>query len=312
MNAMTITGKHRPVRRQRGIGLIEIMVALLLVAVLTNGLMEVFLSSRATYSATDNITRLQENGRTAIDLLVSNLRRSGYRGGNSDLTTIAGSLQPVDPAPTCPKTDDTWGRMIAWGVHGLNDSKAGYECIDDTYLRGDVLAVRYASPWRVATGDMLANRVYLRSSLFEGKVFKGSDEASLLNTVLDEPQRQHQLLAYAYYVANTGRTCVGADVPGLFREAMNSENKPVAEELLAGVEDIQFQYHIGDRYVDADGVADWGTVISVKVWVLVRSECPETGYTDERTYVLGDAADYTPADSYRRNLYSTVVALRNK
>ena len=47
-------------------------------------------------------------------------------------------------------------------------------------------------------------------------------------------------------------------------------------------------------------------------WILVRSECPETGYTDERTYVLGDIADYAPNDSYRRYLYSTVVALRNR
>jgi type IV pilus assembly protein PilW len=312
MNSMKNLVQRSPVRRQQGIGLIEIMVALLLVGVLFNGLMEVFLSSRASYSATDNITRLQETGRTAIDLLVTNLRRSGYRGGNSDINTIAGSLLPVAPAATCPADDDTWGRMIAWGVHGLNDTKVGYECIDATYLRGDVLAVRYASPWQVDSADMLDDRVYLRSSLFEGKVFKGEDEASLLNEVLDEPQRQHQLLAYAYYVADSGRTCNGAAVPGLYREAVNNENKPVAQELLAGVENIQFQYNIGGRYVDASNGIDWPTVISVKMWVLVRSECPETGYTDDRTYVMGDAADYTPADSYRRDLYSTVVAVRNR
>jgi type IV pilus assembly protein PilW len=312
MTILTLTSKPRSARRQRGVGLIEVMVTLLLVAVLFEGLMEIFLSSRQTYSATDNITRLQENGRTAIDLLVIGLRRSGYMGGNSDVTKIKGSLAPITPpVGTCVTDDASWGRMIEWGVHGLNDTKAGYDCIDDTYTEGDVLTLRYASPWQVATADFVDTRMYLRSSLFEGKLFLGANSAGVLNKVEDEPQRQHQMLAYTYYVKNTGRTCNGAAVPGLFREALDADNQPVAEELIAGVENIQFQYHIGDRYVDADNVADWTNLASVKVWVLVRSECAETGFTDNRTYVLGDFPDYTPADSYRRSLYSTVVALRN-
>lgn len=312
MNSLATRTRRGPAsRRQRGVGLIEVMVTLLLVAVLFNGLMEIFLSSRATYSATDNLTRLQENGRTAVDLLVVGLRRSGYLGGNSDISTIEGSLAPVSAASTCVVDDSSWARMIEWGVHGLNDTNDTYDCIETSYLRGDVLTLRYASPWQVADADLVSTRIYLRSSLFEGKLFLGTDTADALNEVMDEPQRQHQMLAYTYYVRNTGRTCNDVAVPGLFREALDADNLPVAEELIAGVENIQFQYHIGDRYVDADNVTDWGNLASVKMWVLVRSECPETGYTDTRTYVLGDLPDYTPADSYRRSLYSTVVALRN-
>jgi len=312
MNAMTVKSSHKLQRRQRGLGLIEIMVSLLLVAIMFNGLMDIFLSSRATFSATDNITRLQENGRTAVEILVADLRRSGYLGGNSDITTIAGSLGPSAAANTCVTNDTTWARMISRGLHGLNDTKAGYDCVDDDeYLRGDIITMRFASPWQVATADFVSTRVYLRSSLFEGKVFLGTDTADALNVVLDTPQRQHELLAYTYYIADTGRTCNSGAVPGLFREALDVNNFPLAEELIAGVENIQFQYNIGNRYVDADNVTDWSTVLSVKMWVLVRSECPETGFTDARTYVLGDLADYAPADAYRRSLYSTVVALRN-
>ena len=39
---------------QRGVGLVEIMIAMLLVGIMFNGLMEIFLSSRQTYNATDN------------------------------------------------------------------------------------------------------------------------------------------------------------------------------------------------------------------------------------------------------------------
>jgi type IV pilus assembly protein PilW len=299
-------------RKQRGLGLVEIMIAMLLVVFMFNGLMEIFLSSRQTYTATDNLTRLQETGRASVDILVSGLRRSGYLGGNSDITFIQGSAPPIPGAATCPTGNANWARMMSQSVFGLDDTRAGYDCIDASYSRGDILTVRYASPWEVATADMVATRLYLRSSLFEGKMFVGSQQANTVNTVFDSPQRQHEWQAFAYYVANSGRTCNGAAVPALFRERLNALNRPTSEELIAGVEDIQFQYNIGNRYVDADNVADWNTVISVKLWVLVRAECPETGYVDNGTYVLGDVSpDYVPNDAYRRQLYSTVVALRN-
>lgn len=303
---------HRSRRGQRGLGLVEIMVAMALFIVMFNGLLEIFLESRLTFSATDNITRLQENGRTAVDLVASSLRRAGYLGGNSDFDTVWGSQPPVAAAGTCATGDDSWLRMVERGVFGLNDTATGYACIGAGYLRGDIITLRYASPWRVDTADMVATRLYLRSSLFEGKIFLGSEEGNAANTVLDMPQDQHQMLAYSYYIANSGRTCNGAAIPALFREAPDANNRPVAEELVAGIENLQFQYNVGDQYVDADAVTDWDDVNSVKLWVLVRSECPETGYTDERTYILGDIPNYTPSDGYRRHLYSTVVALRNR
>ena len=309
---------------QRGLGLVEIMIAMVLVAIMFNGLMEIFLSSRQTYNATDNLTRLQENGRTTVDLLVAGLRRSGYMGGNSDPTAIAGSLSQVTPVTaTCVDADgdSTWARMISQPVFGMNNTNTDYDCIDTTNddyeAETDILTLRYASPWTVETGDMEDDRIYLRSSLFEGKIFLGADEASNLNVVFDTPQRQHQLLAYSYYIADTDRDCAGADVPGLFRKALNAENRPVTEELVAGIEDLQVQYQERNptngvsQYVDADSVGNWDNVVSVKFWVLARAECPETGYEDNRTYVLGDQDPYEPKDAYRRQLYSTVVALRN-
>ncbi|MCZ6829968.1 MAG: prepilin-type N-terminal cleavage/methylation domain-containing protein, partial [Gammaproteobacteria bacterium] len=157
-----ITSIRNRRQHQRGMGLIEIMIAMVLVAIMFNGLMEIFLSSRQTYSATDNLTRLQENGRTTVDILVAGLRRSGYLGGNSDPTAIAGSLGQAAAAATCATADTTWARMIAQPVFGLDDTAAGYNCIDAGYLRGDILTIRYASPWVVATADFVNTKIYLR------------------------------------------------------------------------------------------------------------------------------------------------------
>ncbi len=194
-------------------------------------------------------------------------------------------------------------------VFGLNDTKAGYNCIPNaSYLRGDVLIVRYASPW--VSGAFVGTQLYLRSSLFEGKLFAGADEALAVNVVLDQPQSIHDLVAHAYYIGNSGRTCTGQPVPSLFRVRLDNNSQPVVEELLPGVEHFQVQYGVGGQYIDADAVADWSQVVTARYWLLIRSECIEDGFTDGRTYTLGDQV-YTPNDSFRRQMYSSVVMLRN-
>jgi type IV pilus assembly protein PilW len=200
--------------------------------------------------------------------------------------------------------------MIEQPVFGLDDTNAGYACITNaSYLRGDVLTVRLASPW--VSGALNNNQIYLRTSLFEGKIFKGSDAASVANTVLDQPQSIHDLLAYAYYVGNSGRNCAGQAVPSLFRIRVGATGQPVTDELLPGIEHFQVQYGVNGQYLDANNVADWTQVTTARIWLLVRSECAENGFTDGRTYNLGDQV-YTPGDSFRRQLYSSVVMLRNK
>jgi len=84
----------------------------------------------------------------------------------------------------------------------------------------------------------------------------------------------------------------------------------LVEELLPGVEHLQVQYGVGGQYINADAVADWSQVVTARFWLLIRSECPETGYTDASTYTLGDI-NYITNDSFRRQLYSSVVMLRN-
>jgi len=62
--------------------------------------------------------------------------------------------------------------------------------------------------------------------------------------------------------------------------------------------------------VDAGAVADWADVVTVRVWLLVRAECTESGFTDGNTYTYADQL-YTPNDSFRRQLYSSVAMIRN-
>jgi type IV pilus assembly protein PilW len=66
--------------RQQGLTLVEIMVAVALSVILLTGVIQIFVGSKATYRLQDNIARLQENGRFALDFLTRDVRMAGYRG----------------------------------------------------------------------------------------------------------------------------------------------------------------------------------------------------------------------------------------
>lgn len=80
-------------RKQSGMTLIEIMVAMLLGVFLIAGLLQFFLGSRQTYRLSDGQSRLQENGRFALELLSHDIRLAGYIGC-STVSTVA-TTNPV-------------------------------------------------------------------------------------------------------------------------------------------------------------------------------------------------------------------------
>ncbi len=81
--------------RQGGISLVEIMVALLLSLFLMGGVIQVYLSSKQTYRAQEGYSRLQENGRFALELLSRQIRMAGYKSSAWDQTETA--FPPASP-----------------------------------------------------------------------------------------------------------------------------------------------------------------------------------------------------------------------
>lgn len=67
-------------RLQAGMTLIELMVAMALGAFLILGVVNVFLANKDSSQIETSLARLQENGRIALDLLVSDLRDAYYVG----------------------------------------------------------------------------------------------------------------------------------------------------------------------------------------------------------------------------------------
>ena len=320
-------------KKTTGVTLVELMIAIVISSILVLGIAEIFKLNKRSSKIQDDSARMQESGRFAFNMIMQDIRRAGYYGGNANTVDISGTSDIVAPTNTCPN-NTTWGRMLERRIIGLNDTGAAYACLSADHLRGDVLVVRYTEGKNLAAFD--ANRFYVRSSLFEGRLFTGNVAANVSNTVSDSPQNVQLLSSQAYYIgtaqdSGADRSCHfdnSITIPALFREVLSSTGVPVQEEVASGIEHLQVQYGVDrsvaqngevNTYYNADAISNnttatpnWTQVVSVRFWVLARAECPTSGYTNTKTYTMGDVTyDPNPDDSFKRQLYSTTVALRN-
>lgn len=69
--------------RQRGLSLVELMVALAIGAFLVLGVVTVFISNKDSSEMEKSLARLQENGRFAVDMLAEDLYQSQFLGCNT-------------------------------------------------------------------------------------------------------------------------------------------------------------------------------------------------------------------------------------
>ncbi len=308
--------------RHAGFTLLEVLLALGLGLVVLLIVDRIYTASTRNYDLQQTLARLQESGRAAVNLISQDLRQAGYYGitdveAAAALGQLAGSRPP---AASCPAGSDRWGRMVLQPLFGLNDDATAYACLASRWVRGDVVTVRYADPTPVS---VYSNSLYFRSGPYQGTLFVGSPATPPFPPTVD-----HRMVARAYFVGRSRngagpRSCEGHPIPALVRETLGPAGVPVAEEVVAGVEQLQLRYGVDedgdeavDRYVDAgdpplDTLSGWRLVRSVRLWVLVRSECPDPFHQDRRTYELGDAPPYQPNDAFHRALYRTSVALRN-
>ncbi|QQP98110.1 PilW family protein [Lysobacter enzymogenes] len=84
---------RRPVGSVAGLSLIELMVALVLGLLLTAGALSIFLSMRAAFRTTEDLSRVQEAGRVAFELMARDVREAG---GNQCGTNIRQSMVMSD------------------------------------------------------------------------------------------------------------------------------------------------------------------------------------------------------------------------
>ncbi|MFV2061033.1 MAG: PilW family protein [Gammaproteobacteria bacterium] len=322
------------IRNRAGFSLIELVVALAISSILAIGIVKMYSASKNSFLVQKDTSKLQESGRFVFDMLIRDLRRSGYFGYNSGIGAVSGTEVQVQNTNTCPN-DATWGLMLDRRITGLNDPGVPYACIAADYVAGDVLTMRYVEGQNVAAFN--DTRYYLRSSFKSARVFRGAQSNDPANIINDgTPESTGQLRAFAYYIGDSGRFCKFNDangnripIPTLYRESLNRAGLPERQEVAAGIENIQFKYgvdtnndHSVNQYFDSQLISNdltvtpnWNQVVAVRFWILARANCPAVRNNNVqrvfKTYNMGDFPAYRPIDNFKRQLFTSTVALRN-
>ncbi len=154
------------VTRQRGLSLIELMIALLIGLVVTYGMIQIFLGSKVAYQVQDGLSRVQENSRFTMSYLERNIRMAGYMGCGNDLQRVP----PNDPANLNYPYDSRFINHLVPNGFAPNARFRFQRPIEGFHYTG--ASVAGVAPTIGASADWTPN---LPSPELDGLVVKGSD-----------------------------------------------------------------------------------------------------------------------------------------
>tara|TARA_R110002049_G_scaffold37970_9_gene118702 strand:+ start:23 stop:1033 length:1011 start_codon:yes stop_codon:yes gene_type:complete len=330
-------------RAQHGLSLTELMISLLLGSVLVVGSVSLFAGARVTHRATEALSRAQESGRIAIDLLAAELRQAGY------------SAACDEPNNLLDNESEAWRAEVfdlsraVFGWTGDPDGLGLSNQLADT----DALLVKHAavSSGAMASGETATNHSSVNltgaSGVGEDQIVliantqgcdlfqnRSNDNASALSRgvgnnpgnkvpgsnafshAYDEDMDIQLFSSNVYYV---GRKAGHA--PALWRKPFSRGATPV-QELIEGISHLLVCYGIDsdedelvDNHVAVDAVDDWERVRSVRLTVIAVGPNPGTAEQPQTVNIVDcDGDDETIDIPERRHatVFSTSVALRNR
>lgn len=317
-------------RLQSGFGLIELMIAMTIGLILLGGIGYVFIGSRAAFRTTENLSRIQENARYALDMMSRDIRMAGYVGcGN-----IASMMVKTIANPPVPEM--TAGNALL----GYNNGSGWTNPSSITRAAGDVLSIMGAfsggvnlagnlapqnsnvqingNPDGFATGDVL-----IVTNCVNADVFKATTVSSGGGTIITVNHSNSsntgnrvgtygpdafvmRMNQYSYFIGTNP-----AGNRALYRVGLNGQ----AEELVEHVHDMQMRYGLD---TNTDGTVDnysttpgtWAQVVSVTVNLLLRS--PDNNLSTATQSATFDNATFTAPDRRLYQVYSATVAVRNR
>jgi type IV pilus assembly protein PilW len=347
--------------------LVELLVALVIGVVLIFGATQVYVDSRKTYAVNETVARLQETARYAISVIEPDVRMSNYWGLIKGAESITGSVRQTAgqtglggaAAVTC---GNNYAQDLGTNIEGTND---GYTaaCAPRTASGpspampfADTLTIRRAASVAdvppVANGPLRVCTTRTAGTLVTDTTTGVCPGAAAVPATA----QINDLIVSLYYVDQNSDQQAG--LPSLRRYFLTATPDFTDQEITPGVEDMQIQYGVdrtggvgatggaATEYLDAGAALtalltdpnNPSQIVSVRIWLLVRGDTPEVGFTDNRVYEYGDrlqangttgdltaAADSTKAyqpslnannsatsvKRYRRLLVSRTIQLRN-
>ncbi len=337
---------------QRGLSLVELMIAIALGMVLMLGVMQMFLSSRVVFSTQQGMSRIQETGRLAIEFLSRDIRMAAYYGCYRPRAGQGAELRN--------KT------VSIGGLHGnFDEGIRGYDNAADIAIGKDAAL---GASIELLPAANTANILVIRSANETGLPINNTNDATKLYAYSEQPIEDNCINDICVNGAAVVNDCGAAsvmkvtalgksgtnitithqnnwDTSNVLDEYVNGEIMPMntnvyfiakgqsggpslwqktntnaAIELLEGVEQMRVTYATSDdstyKLASAINAADWSKVSSVRLELVVRS-LENNVLEDTQPYVFAGAT-VTPAavdgvpDKYMRQVFSATVAIRSR
>lgn len=133
-------------QKQAGFSLIELMIAMLIGILLLLAATGMFISNKRIYNEQNEMGRLQENSRFAVDILTNDIRMAGYGGCLDDLSALTNLATSAGTATHLHNSTNA--------VEGINDKTAtstwspsgSNEQITSITNGTDAITLRYLEP----------------------------------------------------------------------------------------------------------------------------------------------------------------------
>lgn len=335
-------------RRQRGISLVEIMIAMTLGLVVTAAIVQVYLSSRRNQVLQESLTGRQEAARFAAQAIERDAKMAGFRGCLRDVGNVRNSLNDEADflynfgdyvggfdgggggwAPGLPVTVADAAPLPGTDVLTLRtaDDPGGVFLVADMVTDASDMVTRSdfgAAP--LQAGDIAVVTDCGGAAVFQVTAFNaGSGDivhdigggvvpgnaTKDLDRRFPEGAQVFTLRTTSYFVAQSE----AGTGPALWRR----DGTAPAVELAAGIENMQVLYgedtdgdRAPDTYVTADGVADWRRVVAIQVALLVAGVQDNVTDADPREFTLLDEVVGPFDDGRLRRVVGFTVALRNR
>ena len=340
MNKPNLVRLARP--RQQGFSLVELMVAMTIGFIVVAAVGYIYLSSRQSFRLTDNMSRMQENGRLAIETLARDVRMAGYVGcgnlQNATVNTIANAPVPVmSPAMAITGEDDSGAAVANYAGTTITRPAGDTVSVMGAFGGGVNLVGNLApsnaniqingNPYNFAVGDVLMVTNCTNADIFRPTNVSGGGTVTMAHSNATNTGNRIGSYGSDGVVLKMDRFTyfIGTNPAGkraLYRTNL-AKGAPApgdTEELVEDVWDMQIEYGqdtngdgAADTYNDATAVgANWAQVVSARISLLLVS--PENNIVPSlQTYNFNGAA-VTAAAGDRRlfQVLGTTIAVRNR
>lgn len=312
---------------QRGLTLIELLVACALGLLVLGGVALMFGGTTGNRLDVERSGRLTENAAYALELLSEEIRVAAYF---AETKQVGVTWQVPDP---CATAIGSLGFAVApfslpVGIEGYRPSDPTPACLTHRKAGTAAIVVRRLDVDTTPPADATGAPFWQVSSC-------AADIVTLAYSNTPAAFTMHQIdcaaiapirkvIVRAYYVS-TCNDCGNDSTPTLKRAELVG-NQIVVTPLVEGVDNLQIEYGFdtnndgnADVYRDTlsgvAGAADnsWANVVAARIYVLGRSTDAATGYVDAtKRFYMGPAGYTTVAnDGYKRVQLAAMVRLNN-